>query len=205
MAVANTNITLVKDLKPGMANLSLHVVALEVGRPNTTKDNQEVRTVKLADKSGMVNLSLWNEPGKVLQPGDIIRITRAYTGMFKSCLTVFTARHGEFFKVGEFCMLFSESPNMSEPNAEMAAQYEKDEFERKTAKANREAAMAAQGATGKSASGQPPPRTQSAVGSGSSSSKTWGTQGSQSVRGGTSTSLGNNGRSQHRGSSKEKR
>ena len=31
---------------------------------------QEVRTVKLADKSGSVNLSLWNEPGKVLMSGD---------------------------------------------------------------------------------------------------------------------------------------
>ena len=30
---------------------------------------QEVRTVKIADRTGMVNLSLWNEPGKVLQSG----------------------------------------------------------------------------------------------------------------------------------------
>jgi hypothetical protein len=31
---------------------------------------QEVRTVKVADRTGMVNLSLWNEPGKVLQSGE---------------------------------------------------------------------------------------------------------------------------------------
>ena len=53
---------------------------------------QEVRTVKVADRSGMVNLSLWNEPGKVLQSGDIIRMTRGYTGMLKNCLTIYTTK-----------------------------------------------------------------------------------------------------------------
>jgi len=90
----------IKDLKPG--------------RPTTTKENQEVRTVKVADRTGMVNLSLWNEPGKVLQSGDIVRMSRGYTGMFKNCMTLYTNRQGEFFKVSEFCMIFSETPNMSE-------------------------------------------------------------------------------------------
>ena len=92
---------------------------------------QEVRTVKVADRSGMVNLSLWNEPGKVLQQGDIIRMSRGYTGMFKSCLTLYTAKHGEFVKIGDFCMIFSETPNMSEANPELAAVFEKEEAEKK--------------------------------------------------------------------------
>jgi hypothetical protein len=31
--------------------------------------------VKVADKTGMVNLSLWNEPGKVLQSGKHLLIS----------------------------------------------------------------------------------------------------------------------------------
>ena len=84
----------------------------------------------MADRSGMVNLSLWNEPGKVLQQGDIIRMSRGYTGMFKNCLTLYTAKHGEFVKIGDFCMIFTESPNMSEANPELAAVFEKEEAER---------------------------------------------------------------------------
>ena len=42
---------------------------LDVGRVSVTKDNHEVRTVKVADKSGSVNLSLWDEPGKLIQSG----------------------------------------------------------------------------------------------------------------------------------------
>ena len=95
---------------------------------------QEVRTVKVADKTGMVNLTVWNEPGKVLQQGDIIRMTKGYTSMFKNCLTLYTTKYGEFVKVGDFCCLFSETPNMSIENPEMAAQFEKDEAERKERK-----------------------------------------------------------------------
>ena len=87
--------------------------------------------MKVADRSGMVNLSLWNEPGKVLQQGDIIRMSRGYTGMFKNCLTLYTAKHGEFVKIGDFCMIFTESPNMSEANPELAAVFEKEEAEKK--------------------------------------------------------------------------
>ena len=45
------------------------VIVLDVGRVSVTKDSHEVRTVKVADKSGSVNLSLWDEPGKLIQSG----------------------------------------------------------------------------------------------------------------------------------------
>ena len=41
--------TSIKDLKPGMNNLNLTFIVLEIGRPTTTKENQEVRTVKARD------------------------------------------------------------------------------------------------------------------------------------------------------------
>ncbi len=200
MSGAAANVTLIKDLKPGMNNLTLQVISLDIGRPNTVKDNQEVRTVKIADRTGMVNLSLWNEPGKILQSGDILRVTRAYTGMFKACLTVYTTKVGDFFKIGEFCMLFSELPNMSEPNPELAAQYEKEENERKALKAAYRDGQPGPGGKGQF-------RSQSSS-SGSIGNKTWGTQASapaQPSRGGTSSSQGSGGRGQHRGTNKEKR
>lgn len=93
MAVNNSTAVIpIKDLRPGMNNLNLTFIVIEIGRPTTTKENQEVRTVKVADRSGMVNLSLWNEPGKVLQTGDIVRMTRGYSGMFKNCLTIYTTK-----------------------------------------------------------------------------------------------------------------
>lgn len=112
------------------------------GRPSSTKDGHEVRTCKIADKTGSVNISVWDQPGMYLQGGDICKLTKgyrhfwhfapkqrsssnriliwflfsiaSYTSVWKGALTVYTGKVGEITKVGEFMMLFSELPNMSE-------------------------------------------------------------------------------------------
>lgn len=114
--------TTIRELKHGLKNLNLIFIVLDVGRPNTTKDGHEVRTCKIADRSASINLSVWDEPGVYLQPGDICRITKGYSSLWKSCLTLYTGKGGEIQKIGEFCMVFAELPNMSEPNPEMLQQ-----------------------------------------------------------------------------------
>jgi ssDNA-binding replication factor A large subunit len=64
--------TPILHLKTGMKDLNLTVIVLDVGRPSVTKDSHEVRTVKVADKTGAVNLSLWDDPGKVIQSGEAV-------------------------------------------------------------------------------------------------------------------------------------
>uniref|UniRef100_A0A8V5GN89 Single-stranded DNA binding protein Ssb-like OB fold domain-containing protein n=1 Tax=Melopsittacus undulatus TaxID=13146 RepID=A0A8V5GN89_MELUD len=114
--------TLVKDVKPGLKNLNLILIVLETGRVTKTKDGHEVRTCKVADKSGSINISVWDDVGNLIQPGDIIRLTKGYASVFKGCLTLYTGRGGDLQKIGEFCMVYSEVPNFSEPNPEYAAQ-----------------------------------------------------------------------------------
>ena len=187
-------VTAIKDLKPGMNGLNLQFIVLDIGRPTTTKENQEVRTVKVADRSGMVNLSLWNEPGKMLQSGDIVRMSRGYTGMFKNCLTVYTTRAGEFYKIGEFCMIFTETPYMSEPNTELAAQFEREEAERKAEFAARKSGAAGRGGGNVAATGG---------GGGGGGNKTWGSNNTAANGGLDRAAPGN--RAHQRGNSKEKR
>ena len=38
-------------------------------------------------------------------------------------MCLYMAKHGHLSKIGEFCYLFSETPNMSEPNAEFLAEH----------------------------------------------------------------------------------
>ncbi|XP_050698391.1 SOSS complex subunit B1-A-like isoform X2 [Eriocheir sinensis] len=115
----DTQFTPIRELKPGMKNLRLVFIVLEIGRPNVTKENHEVRSVKVADRSGCINISLWDEPGQLLQPGDIVNLNKGYVSVWKNCLTLYVAKGGELQKVSEFCMQFSEQPNMSEPNPEL--------------------------------------------------------------------------------------
>lgn len=91
------------------------------GKPNRTKDGHEVRSCKVADKSGSINISIWDEVGDLLQPGDICRLTKGYASIWKNSLTLYTGKGGNITKIGEFCLQFSEVPNMSEPNPELLA------------------------------------------------------------------------------------
>ncbi|XP_073707256.1 nucleic acid binding protein 1b [Garra rufa] len=118
---SNENLYLIKDLKPGLKNINLVFIVLETGRVSKTKDGHEVRSCKVADKTGSITISVWDEVGSLIQTGDIIRLNRGYASLFKGCLTLYIGRTGDLQKIGEFCMIFSEVPNFSEPNPEVLA------------------------------------------------------------------------------------
>ncbi|XP_042619633.1 SOSS complex subunit B2 isoform X2 [Cyprinus carpio] len=120
--ISNEAVILIKDVKPGLKNLNIVFIVLEIGRVTKTKDGHEVRSCRVADKSGSIAISVWDELGSLIQPGDIIRLTRGYASIWKGCLTLYTGRGGDLQKIGEFCMVYSEVPNFSEPNPELLAQ-----------------------------------------------------------------------------------
>ncbi|XP_052004605.1 SOSS complex subunit B2-like [Xyrauchen texanus] len=119
--ISNEAVVLIKDVKPGSKNLNIVFIVLEIGRVTKTKDGHEVRSCRVADKSGSIAISVWDELGSLIQPGDIIRLTRGYASIWKGCLTLYTGRGGDLQKIGEFCMVYSEVPNFSEPNPELLA------------------------------------------------------------------------------------
>uniref|UniRef100_A0A8C3TAY3 SOSS complex subunit B2 n=1 Tax=Chelydra serpentina TaxID=8475 RepID=A0A8C3TAY3_CHESE len=125
MSMANDTYHSIKDIKPGLKNLNVVFIVLEIGRVTKTKDGHEVRSCKVADKTGSITISVWDEVGSLIQPGDIIRLTKGYASLWKGCLTLYTGRGGELQKIGEFCMVYSEVPNFSEPNSDHLGQHNK--------------------------------------------------------------------------------
>lgn len=49
-----------------------------VGSPTRTKDNHTVRSCKVADKTGSINISIWDEIGEMVVTGDICRLVKGY-------------------------------------------------------------------------------------------------------------------------------
>lgn len=107
--------THIRDLKVGLKGLNLTFIVLEVGRPSTTKEGHEIRTAKVGDRSGTIHLSVWDEIGTFIQPGDILRLIKGYVALWKGVPTLYLGKGGELVKTGEFCLIFSETPNMSDP------------------------------------------------------------------------------------------
>lgn len=122
----------IKDIRPGQKNINLMFIVLEIGKPTRTKDGHDVRSCKVADKSGSINISVWDETGDLLQTGDICRLTKGYANVWKGCLTLYTGKAGEIVKIGEFCMQFTEVPNMSEPNLELMQKPGEQQGQRKS-------------------------------------------------------------------------
>ncbi|CAH0546769.1 unnamed protein product [Brassicogethes aeneus] len=112
----DNNYVQIKDMRPGLKNINVVFIVLEVSHPTLTKENREVRTFKVADSSGSINASVWDEPGQLLIPGDIVKLTKGYVSVWRNCLTLYTSKGGDLQKMGEFCMVFNEQLNMSEPN-----------------------------------------------------------------------------------------
>ena len=69
--------------------------------------------MRIADKSGSINLSVWNDYGAVLREGDILRLNGCFTQIWKNSLQVKIGTKGQITKVGDFLMVFNENPDMS--------------------------------------------------------------------------------------------
>lgn len=106
----------IKDMRPGQKNVNVIFIVLEVSHPTLTKENREVRTFKVADPSGCINASIWDEAGQLLVPGDIVKLTKGYVSVWRNCLTLYTSKAGDLQKINEFCMVFNEQLNMSDPS-----------------------------------------------------------------------------------------
>lgn len=118
----NNDCILIKDIRPGLRNINVQFIVLEIGNATVTKENKEVRTFKVADQSACINVSIWGEPGNLLFPGDIVRLTKGYAVIWRQCLTLYSGKSGDIHKIGDFCMLFNEQLNMSEPNPNFGPQ-----------------------------------------------------------------------------------
>lgn len=110
----------IKDIRPGLKNINVVFIVLDVGLATVTKENREVRTFKVGDPTACINVSVWDEPGKLLVPGDIVRLTKGYASVWRQCLTLYSGKNGDIHKIGDFCMNFNEQLNMSEPNPQLS-------------------------------------------------------------------------------------
>lgn len=109
-------ITLIKDLKVGLRNVNVIFIVLEVGQKTVlAKDGTEIRNCKIADRSASIALSIWGPLGNYIQPGDICRLYRGFVASWKGTPTLYVGKGGELTKSGEFCLIFNESINMSDP------------------------------------------------------------------------------------------
>jgi hypothetical protein len=94
-----------------------------LGVPRRTTQGNDVRTIRVADHTGSINMSVWNDLGEYVTPGDIYRLRNGSTTVYKGQLALAVGKAGEMLKTGEFLLAYSELPDMSAYNAELDAKF----------------------------------------------------------------------------------
>lgn len=111
---ASDKMTDIGNLRPFMKNLSLQCIVIQSGDDiKFTKDGHEIYSFVVADNTGAIELLLWDEIGRCINVGDILRFSLAYVTLYKDMLRLYVSKFGTVKKVSEFNMIFSETPNMS--------------------------------------------------------------------------------------------
>lgn len=76
-------------------------------------------TVKVADESGAINLTLWDEAGEYLQPGDVCALRHGSTSVYKGVMSLNAGKNAEITKVNRIVLGASLTPDMSAYSGEL--------------------------------------------------------------------------------------
>ena len=88
----------IKDVKPGMENITLTVRVVSVSKPKrvaTRYGEALVANAIVADDTGEIVLNLWREQVNLVKPGYLIRIENAFARQFKDRIELNVGRRGK--------------------------------------------------------------------------------------------------------------
>ncbi|KAF9688534.1 hypothetical protein SADUNF_Sadunf02G0207000 [Salix dunnii] len=104
-----------KDIAPAAENnINTQFIVLDKGRTILEGRNKTCLAL-VADETASVHFQFWGDECDAFEPGDIIRLANGIFSYSRNTNLVLRAgRRGAIEKVGEFTMVFVETPNMSE-------------------------------------------------------------------------------------------
>jgi ssDNA-binding replication factor A large subunit len=90
----------IKELQDGMKRVSVEAKVVEKGDPREVKSRFKDETYRIvdavvADESGSVKLTLWNEQIDMVNVGDNIKIENGYVTSFKSEIQLNVGKFGK--------------------------------------------------------------------------------------------------------------
>lgn len=105
-----------KEIVPAARNnVKTQFIILEKGRITVEGGQSKTCLGLVADETASVHFQFWNEECDAFQPGDIVRLSNGIFSYNRNKQLVLRAgKRGKVEKVGEFTMVFVETPNMSE-------------------------------------------------------------------------------------------
>lgn len=117
------NLHAIRDLTLYTKNASLQVIVLNASPVKKTREGRAFRTLRVADPSGSIMFTLWNDICLSVRPSDILQLVGIGTNIWQGEMQLKLSPKGSITKVGEFCMLFSSQPDCSVLSPEVQKVY----------------------------------------------------------------------------------
>lgn len=103
-----------KDIVPAAQNnIDTKFILVDKGS-KTIEGHNKTCSALVADETAAVHFQLWGDECDAFEPGDIIQLANGIFSYNRNSLVLRAGKRGKVDKVGEFTMVFVETPNMSE-------------------------------------------------------------------------------------------
>ncbi|PRQ26231.1 putative nucleic acid-binding protein [Rosa chinensis] len=103
-----------KEIVPAAQNnIDTKFILLDKGS-KTIEGHNKTCLALVADETAAVHFQLWGDECDAFEPGDIIQLANGIFSYNRNSLVLRAGKRGRVEKVGEFTMVFVETPNLSE-------------------------------------------------------------------------------------------
>ena len=106
----------VAEIKNGDKNIDIKVILIKFLGSHNLKSGNKITTFLVGDDSGSIYCNFFDNVSNFIKEGDILFITGAYSSIFDNRIVLYQpkAGFGNVMKIGEFFLIFSLKPNISE-------------------------------------------------------------------------------------------
>ncbi|KAF7684630.1 SOSS complex subunit B1 [Astathelohania contejeani] len=100
----------ISELKNQQKNIDISFIIIKEIEKRNTKENEIVTTYLVADETGSIEFSLWND---TLEPGDIMYLSEGFTATFRGKVRLFLSPVSQLTRVCTFRKSFNLEPCVS--------------------------------------------------------------------------------------------
>ena len=106
----------VAEIKDGDKNIDIKVILIKFLGSHNLKNGNKITTFLIGDDSGSIYCNFFDNVSNFIKEGDILFITGAYSSIFDNRIVLYQPKigYGNVTKIGEFFLIFSLKPNISE-------------------------------------------------------------------------------------------
>jgi len=111
----------IKDLKPGMDNITVKVRVLEASKPKviqTRKGSRVISEALVGDETGRTRMTLWGRKAGSIKAGEVIRLKKAFVTAFRGVAQLNIGKQGEIVRLDDSEVVASNKIPENSPKAE---------------------------------------------------------------------------------------